>query len=115
MVHSPSKQQSDRRPPSRVRYEESHPTVTIRVDLATKEKLDALSASTEKSLTQLVLEALDLREREKRETSIPCSICQEPQVPEEMLHVCGDCVLAADVDGAVIGEQLMDAMEYEWA
>jgi len=55
------------RPPSRIRYEQSHPVIAIRVDKETSERLRALARESGKSLATLIKENLDLQEEEHNE------------------------------------------------
>ena len=50
------------RPPSRIRYEQTHPVIAIRVDKETAERLRALAEESGKSLATLIKENLDLQE-----------------------------------------------------
>ena len=51
-------------PPSRRRYEASHPVVSVRVDVATRRRLDELATKTGRSLGRLLLEGLGQVERD---------------------------------------------------
>ncbi len=53
-------------PPSRIRYERSHPVISIRVDKETAERLRDLARESNKSLATLIKENLDLQEDEHR-------------------------------------------------
>ena len=55
------------RPPSRIRYEQSHPVIAIRVDRETAERLRGLAEESGKSLATLIKENLDLQEEEHNE------------------------------------------------
>jgi len=77
-------------PPSRVRYEKSHPVVSIRLRQEDKTKLLEISEKTGKSPARLVQEALDLFKRDIEAVynegykegwgcfEYPCSICGKP-------------------------------------
>ena len=47
------------RPPSRIRYEKEHPTITVRLSKDLKEYLTSISAATGKSYSALVKEGLE--------------------------------------------------------
>lgn len=76
-------------PPSRVRFEKSHPTITIRLKEADRDKLLEMSKRTGKSAAKLVQEALDPMKRDIEAAynrgydhgwgcfEYPCSICGE--------------------------------------
>lgn len=49
------------KPPSRVRYEQTHPVISIRVDQDTAETLKEISMTTGKSLGQLIKENLKIQ------------------------------------------------------
>ena len=51
-------------PPSRKRYERSHPVISIRVDKETDERLRDLAKESRKSLATLIKENLDLQEED---------------------------------------------------
>ena len=55
------------RPPSRIRYEQTHPVIAIRVDKETAERLKDLARESGKSLATLIKENLDLQEDEYTE------------------------------------------------
>jgi predicted DNA binding CopG/RHH family protein len=55
------------RPPSRIRYEKTHPVIAIRVDEETAERLKDLARESGKSLATLIKENLDLQEDEYTE------------------------------------------------
>jgi len=77
------------KPPSRLRYERAHPTISLRVDLDTYEKLRGIQDRSGKSLAALIKECLGLREasvndsyekgyrdaEDRHKFSFPCSIC----------------------------------------
>ena len=79
------------RPPSRLRYEQTHPTISLRVDLDTYEKLKGIQDRSGKSLAALIKECLGLREASTNEIyekgyrdaedrckfSFSCSVCGE--------------------------------------
>jgi len=81
-------------PPSRRRYEESHPVVSIRVDKQTAETLRKLASITGKSLATLIRECLMIQERKELTTYqlgyekgakdhqilFPCARCGKPTV-----------------------------------
>ena len=48
-----------RKPPSRVRYEAAHPTVSVRVSRALRDKLEEIKALTGKSNAEIVRETLE--------------------------------------------------------
>lgn len=52
------------KPPSRIRYEKSHPVIAIRVDKETAKRLRDLAKESGKSLAALIKENLDLQEGE---------------------------------------------------
>ena len=52
------------RPPSRIRYEQTHPVIAIRVDMETEARLRALAEDSGKSLTTLIKENPGLQEDE---------------------------------------------------
>jgi len=54
-------------PPSRIRYERSHPVISIRVDSETAERLRDLARKSNESLATLIKENLDLQEGEYSE------------------------------------------------
>lgn len=78
-----------RKHPSRIRYEQAHPVISIRVDLDTYEKIKGLQEKTGKSLATIMREGLGLQEASINEAyekgyrdaedmykfSFPCSIC----------------------------------------
>ena len=55
------------RPPSRIRSEQTHPVIAIRVDKETAERLKDLARESGKSLATLIKENLDLQEEEHNE------------------------------------------------
>ena len=55
------------RPPSRIRYEQTHPVIAIRVDKETAERLKDLAKESGKSLVTLIKENLDIQEAEHNE------------------------------------------------
>jgi len=55
------------RPPSRIRYEQTHPVIAIRVDKETAERLKDLARESGKSLATLIKENLDMQEAEYTE------------------------------------------------
>jgi len=77
--------------PSRLRYEQIHPVLSIRVDSETYQRVNALKQKTNKSLATIIKEALNLQEISINEAyekgyndamyeykfSLPCSICNE--------------------------------------
>ena len=93
----------DRRPPSRVRYEESHPTVSCRVPKALYDKLNAIRHAGDRSFADIlkvglrllepkVMSAADARKEGHTEgytegyaaavakfrVTFPCNVCGEP-------------------------------------
>lgn len=52
------------RPPSRIRYEQSHPVIAIRVDRETAERLRALAKESDKSLATMIKENLGIQKKE---------------------------------------------------
>ena len=52
-----------RKPPSRVRYEAAHPTVSVRVSRALRNKLEEIKALTGKSNAEIVRETLEAQTR----------------------------------------------------
>ena len=83
-------------PPSRIRYEQSHPTVTFRISTELRTRLERLEEKTGKSCSQLLKEGLGLIEREVGQPydqgwcegyaealglfDVPCARCGEPLV-----------------------------------
>jgi len=79
------------RPPSRIRYERTHPVIAIRVDKETAERLKDLAKESGKSLATLIKENLDLQEgeyteawskgydvgRKEHQIWYYCSVCQK--------------------------------------
>jgi len=55
------------RPPSRIRYEETHPVIAIRVDKETDQRLKDLAKESGKSLATLIKENLDIQEEHHNE------------------------------------------------
>jgi len=55
------------KPPSRIRYEQNHPVISIRVDRETAKRLKDLAKESGKSLATLIKENLDLQEGEYSE------------------------------------------------
>jgi hypothetical protein len=77
-------------PPSRIKYEKSHPVMSIRVNEAEKKEIMSISSLSGKSAAQIIKEAL-FTMRQETETAykkgledgigrfkIPCSICGKP-------------------------------------
>lgn len=93
-----------KKPPSRIRYEQDHPLVTIRVDLETHSRLqerrqngqsyadilrigldkqEACSAPLLERIQELELEAIGLEELvERRTIAYPCYVCNRPLIVE---------------------------------
>src|SRR2546427_4636973 len=79
-------------PPSRLRYEKSHPAVTFRVTTDELEKLRAMSTKTGLSLSQILKRGLGVLENKLEEAynkgfedgwgrfEAPCNICSEPML-----------------------------------
>ena len=79
------------RPPSRERYDASHPVVSVRVSPELKTKLDEIRDQTGKSYGDVLREAADVQEestgiayeqgwhdaQEKYAVTCPCSVCGE--------------------------------------
>jgi hypothetical protein len=86
------------KPPSRVRYEESHPVIAVRVDEDTDAALRDLSKKTGKSLGALIKENLEVQKRDEGKAYesakseyqilIPCAKCGKPMVlsPGSKMH-----------------------------
>ncbi len=53
-----------RKPPSRVKYEREHPTISVRVDPDLRDRLDIIRESLGKSIRQILREAVGLQEVE---------------------------------------------------
>jgi hypothetical protein len=95
MVKGPINAMVDRygkhKSPSRMRYEQTHPTITIRVDIETYERIKAIQEKTGKTLASIIKEGLGLQETSATEVyekgyrdaemefkfSFPCSVCKE--------------------------------------
>lgn len=80
------------KPPSRVRYEESHPVIAIRVDRGLYLQLMELKKNGDKSLGDILREALGIQKanlqkafdrgfeeaKERYCITYPCSVCGKP-------------------------------------
>ena len=55
------------KPPSRIRYEQTHPVISVRVDRGTAGRLRDLAEESGKSLATLIKENLDLQEEKHNE------------------------------------------------
>ena len=78
------------KPPSRIRYEKNHPTISFRVTLDERRRIDALIKKTGQSMRSIVLQNLGLVETNIKSAyqkgykvgwgrfTAPCSICGKP-------------------------------------
>ena len=98
-------------PPSRIRYEKQNPTLTIRLDRASYDKLKALQTRTGRPLGSLVKEALQLREPQTTLVSW-CQTCGMEERPDAYC-ICPDCIREFDnmdeLNGLIVEEMR------EWA
>lgn len=79
-----------KKPPSRVRYEASHPTVSFRVTKTEYAKLQGMRKKSGLSLGEMVRRVLEIREKETNEAynrgfrsghgrfDLPCKVCGKP-------------------------------------
>jgi len=77
-------------PPSRLRYEASHPCVSLRVTVQELKKLDGIQKASGLSLAEVLRRTLGLHERRTMEAyekgrrdglgrfEAPCSVCKKP-------------------------------------
>jgi len=92
-------------PPSMVKYQKSHPAVTVRFSLEEYEEIKEMAKLKKKSINRLIKEAIGVIEREiidynharfagfdearkQYEITFPCSICGEPMTmyPDDNMH-----------------------------
>lgn len=96
-----------KKPPSRIRYEASHPTVSFRVTKEEYAKLQAMRKKTGLSLGEVARRVLELRKKEVDEAyerglragygrfDVPCKVCSKPMNFDLKLQ--RDAEAAADV------------------
>jgi len=85
-----------RKPPSRVRYEQSHPVVSCRLDRETYQRLKARLAELEVSFADFVKDALGslevkLTDNEKRDIALYEAGCKDTEELCEIWYFCAVC------------------------
>jgi len=83
------------RPPPRIRYEQTHPVIAIRVDNETAERLRALAKESGKSLATLFKENLDLQEEHHNEVWLKGR--DEGRKEHQIWYYCAVCSKRIDV------------------
>jgi len=80
-------------PPSRLRYERSHPVVAIRVNRELYNELKELSKKTGKSFADFLKEGAGITKSQIKKTEIrpDCLFCQEPHSELDSCVICRDC------------------------
>jgi len=76
-------------PPSRIRYEKQNPTLTIRLDRASYDKLRAFQTRTGRPLGSLVKEALQVMKPMTTQSTF-CWLCAEDK--PDVFSICPDCI-----------------------
>ena len=80
-------------PPSRQRYEKTHPVVGVRVNREVYDELKELSKKTGKSFADFLKEGAGITKEHIRKTEIrpDCVLCQEPHSELDSFVICRDC------------------------
>jgi len=80
------------KPPSRIKYETSHPVISVRISKELHGELKELAEATGKSFADFLKDGAGITKTQIEESPPPeCTLCQETQTWGNCVVLCKDC------------------------
>ena len=92
MVNKIAIHRVNHRPPSRVRYEQTHPTISFRIDRELYDELKELGRTTGKSFAAFLKDGARITKTQVKEAPSPeCTFCNEQCDWADYFVICKSC------------------------
>lgn len=92
MVNSIASHRANHKPPSRVRYEQSHPTISVRINRELYDELKELSRTTGKSFADFLKDGAGITKTQvKEDLPLECMYCNERYGGCDYFVICKTC------------------------